>query len=277
MASPPKSPNLPATIIVKKVVEAQHEAHHGGAWKIAYADFVTAMMAFFLLMWLLGMTDEEKRKGLADYFTPTLIEYRQSSAGATGILGGDSILSDQNFPHLDGQQGTQGIVIPRDTAAGAETTPSQPQADALSARIAEQLRRDAAASGLHGQVRVTPISNGARVELVDGPDFAMFELGTDILTTRARSLLRAVARALPAQGTLSIRGHTDALAFADRSGTNNWRLSGDRADAARRAVRDAGVDERRIVRIEGVADREPLIAVDPLDPRNRRIAITLTR
>ncbi|MEQ1688778.1 MAG: flagellar motor protein MotB, partial [Sphingopyxis sp.] len=90
-------------IIVKKVIEAGHAAHHGGAWKIAYADFVTAMMAFFLLMWLLGMTDDEKRKGLADYFAPTLVEMRQGSAGSNGLLGGDSIVSADNYPHRAGQ------------------------------------------------------------------------------------------------------------------------------------------------------------------------------
>ena len=81
--------------------------HHGGAWKIAYADFVTAMMAFFLLLWLLGATDENKRRGLADYFTPTLIEYKQNSAGSNGILGGDSIVAADNYPHRAGQTGSR--------------------------------------------------------------------------------------------------------------------------------------------------------------------------
>src|SRR5512141_579232 len=83
----------PAPIIVKKVIEESHRPHHGGAWKIAYADFVTAMMAFFLLLWLLGATDANKRRGIADYFAPTLIEMRQNSAGSNGLLGGDSIVS----------------------------------------------------------------------------------------------------------------------------------------------------------------------------------------
>jgi chemotaxis protein MotB len=98
--APARGKNEPEVrpIIVKKVIEAGHAAHHGGAWKVAYADFVTAMMAFFLLMWLLGMTDEEKRKGIADYFTPTLVEYKQNSAGSNGFFGGDSLISKGQLP-----------------------------------------------------------------------------------------------------------------------------------------------------------------------------------
>ena len=96
----------PAPIIVKKVIEQAHGAHHGGAWKIAYADFVTAMMAFFLLLGLLGATDANKRRGIADYFAPTLIDYRQNSAGSNGILGGDSIVAQDNYPHRATQTGS---------------------------------------------------------------------------------------------------------------------------------------------------------------------------
>src|SRR3954463_1179583 len=108
----------PRPIIVKKIVAAPHGAHHGGAWKVAYADFVTAMMAFFLLLWLLGMTDEQKRKGIADYFTPTLVEMKQNSAGANGLLGGDSLISHDRYPHQATQTGTRSIVIPKDMTGG---------------------------------------------------------------------------------------------------------------------------------------------------------------
>src|SRR3569623_1681967 len=111
---------VPRPIIVKKIVEAPHGAHHGGAWKVAYADFVTAMMAFFLLLWLLGMTDEQKRKGIADYFTPTLVELKQNSAGSNGLLGGDSLIAQDNYPHKAAQTGNRSIVIPRATTGGPE-------------------------------------------------------------------------------------------------------------------------------------------------------------
>src|ERR1043165_10303160 len=109
----------PSPIIVKKVIEAAHGAHHGGAWEIAYADFVTAMMAFFLLLWLLGATDEDQRRGLADYFTPTLIEYKQNSAGSNGILSGDSIVSADNYPNRAGQTGSPATPLSRGTTRGA--------------------------------------------------------------------------------------------------------------------------------------------------------------
>src|SRR5438874_9324573 len=104
----------PRPIIVKKIIEAGHGGHHGGAWKVAYADFVTAMMAFFLLLWLLGATTEKQRKGIADYFTPTLVKVREQSAGANGLLGGSSITDVDNYPHRSGQTGTKTLTIPRD-------------------------------------------------------------------------------------------------------------------------------------------------------------------
>ncbi|MEY4270116.1 MAG: hypothetical protein RLZZ58_1332, partial [Pseudomonadota bacterium] len=111
----------PAPVIVKKVYAAPHSAHHGGAWKVAYADFVTAMMAFFLLMWLLGATTEKQRKALADYFTPTLVEMKQGSAGSNnGPFGGDSLTKQDNYPFSGGQPGARAITIPRDATGTAE-------------------------------------------------------------------------------------------------------------------------------------------------------------
>ena len=112
MAARPNTPLRP--IIVKKVIEEAHGGHHGGAWKVAYADFVTAMMAFFLLMWLLGATTEKQRKALADYFAPTIVKTKQESAGSNGMFGGDSIIAADNYPHRAGQTGTRSITIPRD-------------------------------------------------------------------------------------------------------------------------------------------------------------------
>ena len=113
MASSAAGRNDPAPIIVKKVTVVE-AGHHGGAWKVAYADFVTAMMAFFLLLWLLGATTEDQRKGLADYFTPTLVKTKEQSAGADGVLGGSSLVDVDNYPHAAGQTGTQTLTVPRD-------------------------------------------------------------------------------------------------------------------------------------------------------------------
>ncbi len=193
---------LPQPIIVKKVVEEAHGAHHGGAWKIAYADFVTAMMAFFLLLWLLGATDEDQRKGLADYFTPTLIEYKQNSAGSNGILGGDSIVSADNYPNRAGQTGSRAITIPRDVTGGvAEGAVPRNQIDrAEFQRLSAELRRRIEASPelrrLARHVSFAESDEGLRIDLMDEGDFSMFRVGTDQLLPPAQRLVREVAQVI---------------------------------------------------------------------------------
>jgi chemotaxis protein MotB len=280
----PKLKNAPEVrpIIVKKITVEAHGGHHGGAWKIAYADFVTAMMAFFLLMWLLGMTDEEKRKGLADYFTPTLIEYKQSSAGSTGILGGDSIVSENNYPHADGQMGDRALVVPRDVVGGpAELRPvaeSEAQLAAVQRSIEQRIAKDAELRALAQQIRFTRTDEGLRIDLMDRADFSMFRLGTAQLLPQARRLVETVARSIArSPNRIIIRGHTDSRAYAPGGGMNNWLLSSARAESTLTVLQRAGIGGSRIERIEGVADRQPANPADRLDPRNRRISITLAR
>lgn len=273
----------PPIIVVKKVVEGHHEAHHGGAWKIAYADFVTAMMAFFLLMWLVGATDEDQRKGLADYFTPTLIEYRQNSAGANGILGGDSIIAAENFPHKAAQTGSRTIVLPRDATggqregAGAAQRWEETQRFAqLKADLERRIQQNPETRNLMRQISFTQTDQGLRIDLVDQADFSMFEVGTDRLRPEAQQLVREVAtavRSVPNQ--VVVRGHTDARPYHQGRGMNNWMLSTARAEVTRTVLERSGVMLGRFNRIEGVADREPFVPGDRMDPRNRRISITL--
>src|ERR1700759_2013893 len=125
MAAPPRragrnEPEPAKIIIVKKIVDGGHAGHHGGAWKVAYADFVTAMMAFFLLLWILGATTEKQRKGIADYFSPTLVEMREKSAGSNGPFGGDSIIAKDNYAHKASQTGSKSITVPKDASGGAK-------------------------------------------------------------------------------------------------------------------------------------------------------------
>src|SRR3954465_12824304 len=122
MASPAKrgkNEPEPRPIIVKKIYQEAHGGHHGGAWKVAYADFVTAMMAFFLLLWILGATTEKQRKGIADYFAPTLIEMKLKRAGSNGGPGGDSVVAKDNYPHKAAQTGSKSLTIPKDATGGA--------------------------------------------------------------------------------------------------------------------------------------------------------------
>lgn len=273
-----KAEPLPAPIIVKKITVVAG-GHHGGAWKVAYADFVTAMMAFFLLMWLLGATTEKQRKGIADHFTPTLVKLKQESAGSNGLLGGSSITDVDNYPNRAGQTGTKSLTIPRDTTGGPkEGAERVKKMKAMNERLAAKLSSSPRLQRLAKQVRMIDTSEGIRIDLVDDADFSMFNLGTTVLTTDAAQLLGAIgAMVAPEQGALSIRGHTDALPYNGGIGANNWSLSAGRAEATRQALLRAGIGEARFRKIEGVADREPLIRDRPSDPRNRRMSILLMR
>ncbi|HEU4651996.1 MAG TPA: flagellar motor protein MotB [Croceibacterium sp.] len=276
MASLPAGSNQPAPIIVKKVVVQGGDGHHGGAWKVAYADFVTAMMAFFLLLWLLGSTTEAQRKGLADYFTPTLVKLKEQSAGSNGLLGGASLTDPDNYPHRAAQTGKQAITVPRDASGGAREGASQIKR--MRQRLEERVARDTRLRQLMRQVRMVDTTEGTRIDLVDDADFSMFTLGTTVLTSDARTLLAAIAKAVaPEAGLVTIRGHTDALPWKSGVKANNWSLSAGRAEATRQALLREGIGERRFRRIEGVADRELLIEDNPQDPRNRRMSILLSR
>ena len=264
---------IPAPVIVRKVTVVA-AGHHGGAWKVAYADFVTAMMAFFLLLWLLGATDESQRQGLADYFTPTLVKVREGGAGATGLLGGSSLTEVDSYPHRQGQTGVMAMTVPRGSQPNrqADTKP----VEALRARLQERLSQDPRLRDLARQVRMVRIVEGTRIDLVDDADFSMFALGTTALTGDANRLLGVLAQTLaPERGALAIRGHTDALQWRKGQAVNNWSLSAGRAEATRQHLLRSGIAPARFSRIEGVADREPLIPADAADPRNRRISITL--
>nr|WP_301332497.1 flagellar motor protein MotB [Parerythrobacter lacustris] len=272
-----------APIIVKKItIEAG--GHHGGAWKVAYADFVTAMMAFFLLLWLLGATTEDQRKGLADYFTPTLVHTREESAGsAEGLLGGSSLTDVDNYPHAAGQTGTRAITIPRGAKGGpleGGVEEREKRRAEIAQRIEQKLEAAARLRRLTSQVRVMRTPEGVRIDLVDDADFSMFHLSSTVLVPEARELLAIIAGTLAEQeGQLIVRGHTDALPWRGGEGggprANNWSLSTGRAEATRQELLRNAIAEQRFDRIEGVADRELLVRDDPSDPRNRRISILL--
>jgi chemotaxis protein MotB len=269
----------PQPIIVKKVIEA-HAGHHGGAWKVAYADFVTAMMAFFLLMWLLGMTDEQKRKGIADYFTPTLVELKENSAGSNGVLGGDSLISKDDYPHKATQTGDRSIVIPRSTTGGAEKgdimSRDRARFEQLKKALNERMESTPDLRKLKQNVRFVETREGLRIDLVDEADFSMFNLATDQLRPEARKLIAEVAQVISGvPNAIIVRGHTDGLPYASGGNMNNWLLSSARAEATRATLYASGLPLERFARIEGVADREPYVPADRYDPRNRRMGVIL--
>jgi len=249
---------------------------------VAYADFVTAMMAFFLLLWIIGATTEKQRKGIADYFAPTLVEMKLKSAGSNGVFGGDSIVAKDNYPHRAAQTGSRTMTIPKDAtggtseAAAAERMRDRVRFGFLKKQLMKRLMSDRSLAKLASNIRFTDTREGLRIDLVDKADFSMFSLGTDALLPAARQLMGQVAQVIAGvPNGVIVRGHTDALPYAAGRSVNNWTLSSGRAEATRKALADAGVPGDRFVRIEGVADREPFIPADRYDPRNRRMSITL--
>ena len=273
-------PNLPRPIIVKKVYEVNHGGHHGGAWKVAYADFVTAMMAFFLLMWLLGATTEKQRKALADYFSPTLVQKKEETAGSNGVFGGASLIDPDSYPHKAAQTGTHALTIPKSAKGGPKESSSKADDEARFASMKQLLQHRLNSSPTMRRyarsVRLVETVEGLRIDLVDDADFAMFLVGTDQMTAEAANLMGVIAQVInEVPNLVVVRGHTDASPYARSQTLSNWTLSTARADATRRALVLQGVDARRFARIEGVADREPYNPIDRFDPRNRRMSVTL--
>ncbi|TKD51150.1 flagellar motor protein MotB [Sphingomonas baiyangensis] len=294
MPGPARAPhgnNQPPKIIVKKVYVEGHGGHHGGAWKVAYADFVTAMMAFFLLMWLLGATNEKQRKALADYFAPTLVEFKQNSAGSNGLFGGSSLTDPDNYPHRAGQTGTRSLTVPAGAEGGksvgtgekgslknkaALAAEDRKNFSRMRATLQAKMQSDGKLAKLARHVRFVQTRDGMRIDLVDDAKYSMFDLGTTALVSDADDLIGLIATSIrDMENPIMIRGHTDALGYGNPLDMNNWMLSSGRSEATRRRLAAGGVAEARFERIEGVADREPMIADNPADPRNRRVAITL--
>ena len=266
----------PIIIKRKKVIAG---GHHGGAWKVAYADFVTAMMAFFLLMWLLGATNEKQRKGIADYFNPT-IPVNKVSGGGDGAFGGDSIFS-QNSLSKNGQGTGDGAA--NNDAQSSEADEDATKADSgvedslakleemLSARGGESMVSDLLAR--HILTRLT--DEGLIVEIFDLPDAPLFD-DKDQPTNVLKASVSAVAEVFKlAPNAIAVHGHVAAVPVVSRINPV-WEKSSARADAVRRLIVDAGVENERVQRVTGYADRKPVIE-DRLAARNNRIEIILLR
>ena len=281
-------------VVIKKVKKVIGGGHHGGAWKVAYADFVTAMMAFFLLMWLINTTSPEQKRGIADYFAPASVS--RSSQGSDGLLGGTAFQEDGARASGSNRQIDEELSEDsRRTKSGAgvdgEGVPiNEPSDEAVKQALAN--RKDAATRRAETSLRqalqampdfaelskhmiVDQTPEGIRIQLIDQDNRAMFSGSSAEPLPRTQHLLESVAKVVSQlTNRITISGHTDSTP-PGRAGYSNWELSADRANASRRILEKAGLESDRIYQVSGKGDREPLYPDDPDLPANRRISIVL--
>ena len=283
-ATPPKNKN----IIIKKVKKGDHGSAHGGAWKVAYADFVTAMMAFFLLLWLLSMVSDEKKARVAEYFREyTVFSIFEKGGGALSPGASRAILESDSKAESSSKYGrddTKQLPMERDAEKVGEQAKSEEgkgtemdRAEIL--RQAEKIKSEMKQAveqrlgDMKDQVLVDNFEGGVRIQVMDKESNLMFPVGSTNLTEHAQTALKVIADRLNSfEGKIALEGHTDALTYPTQSYTN-WELSTGRASAARQLLVRFGLPPERIIRVAGYADTDPLIKDNPLDPRNRRISI----
>ena len=265
-------------IIIKKIKKGGHAAH-GGAWKIAYADFVTAMMAFFLLMWLLGSTTEGDKKGIADYFGSPL---KIAMGGGSGSGDSSSVVKGggTDLTRSDGQVNKGDIEAKRKTLQLKALKADQRRAEisrleTLKKRVEERLAANPKLAAMKSQIRLEMTRDGLRIQIVDEQNRPMFDSGSAIVKPYMRDLLREIGTVLAeVPNRLTLEGHTDAQPFgAGERGYSNWELSSDRANASRRELSSGGLPEDRVLLVQGLASSVLFDPADPMSAVNRRISI----
>ncbi len=289
------SPDDKAPIIVIKKVIKGGGGHHGGAWKVAYADFVTAMMAFFLLMWLLNATTEVQRKGISEYFDPTPMEVSSNTSGAGGVMGGltvsevgsraadnQPIVHNDQQPSPDADKPTTKTELDVQKAAEEQLREElQKREDAQFEKVKEQIEaaiQNSELKGLTKNLIIDMTPEGLRIQIVDRDGESMFPTGSSVPYEKTVNLLGSVAaiiRQMPNQ--ISVRGHTDSSPYSMGANYTNWELSADRANASRRVLLKSGINPKKLSNVVGKADTEHLKPEAPTDPQNRRISIILLR
>jgi len=271
-------------IIIKKIKKSGHAAH-GGAWKIAYADFVTAMMAFFLLMWLLGSTTEGDRKGLSDYFNAPLKVALQGGTGAgasNSILpGGGKSLTEKVGQTRDGRSEDPMSRKQSEESLRAELARQDARRMAsLRAKIEAMITNNPKLNEYRSQIRLENTPDGLQIQIVDDQNRPMFDSGSALVKPYMRDILREIGAALTGvENRISLAGHTDATPYGNgERGYSNWELSADRANASRRELVAAGMPDDKLGRVVGLAASSLMDPAHPTAAVNRRITLTvLTR
>ena len=270
------------TVIVRKPRKRGHAAHHGGSWKVAYADFVTAMMAFFLVLWLVATTSKPERAAISDYFRNPSPLAGTSSTPAPGLagpggastsmirLGGATDISRGNSsdPFQNQRESIPKAVDPRDREAR--------QLESLMKELQEAISRSQALEPFKDQLLLDLTPEGLRIQIVDQQNRPMFDLGGATLKPYTRTILHELSSYLNhVPNRISLTGHTDTTAYSAAHGYGNWELSADRANAARRALVDGGLEETKVTRVVGLASSVLFDRDHPQNPINRRISIVV--
>ncbi len=264
-------------IVIKRIKKISGGGHAGGAWKIAYADFVTAMMAFFLLMWLLGSTTKAQMEGIAQYFKSPL---KIALAGGEGsgdsshvIKGGGTDLTRRSGQVKAGEvEGKKAINL---EASHAEKQAEAMRLENLKATLEKAIEKNAQMMQFKKQLKIDITSDGLRIQIVDDQNRPMFDSGSAMMKSYTRVILREIGRTLNlVPNRISLSGHTDAIPYyGGERGYSNWELSADRANASRRELVSGGLEEGKVLRVVGIGSAIPFDKEDPNAPVNRRISI----
>jgi chemotaxis protein MotB len=269
-------------IVVKRIKKVEGGAH-GGAWKIAYADFVTAMMAFFLLMWLLGSTSKEDLAGISEYFkTPLSVIYAGGTATSESksmIKGGGQDATRNKGEVRKGEIKPEKKIEIKTSLEEALQIEKQKEAEKLKelkSSIEKAIAADPKLQQFKNQILLDITSEGLRIQIVDEKNRPMFRSGSAQLEPYTKDILHEIGKTLnQVPNKVSLSGHTDAEPYSrgDKGGYSNWELSADRANASRRELIAGGMDNEKIVRVVGLSSSVLFDKVDPLNPINRRISI----
>ena len=271
-------------IIIKRVKKGGH-AVHGGAWKIAYADFVTAMMAFFLLMWLLGSTSEGDKKGIADYFqSPLKVALLNGGSGSGDsshvVKGGGEDITRSGGQVRRGDIEAQRSTINLQSLKAEQVRAEVARLEDLKQKIEKKLSSSATLAALSKQIILQMTHEGLRIQIVDAAGRPMFASGSAEVQPYMRELLREIGAMLAeVPNRLTLEGHTDAIPFSGPAGNargySNWELSTDRANASRRELITGGLPDDQVLRVQGLAASTPFDRKDPAAPANRRISVVV--
>lgn len=283
-----------------------YHSFEGGAWKVAYADFVTAMMAFFLLLWLLNVTTDEEKNAISSYFDPSHERISENTSGAGGLLGGltmspqgamadnKAVIAPQPSPRLSPDRGkvkeqkdSEIKKVKKDEKVGKEALEKARQKireqenkefKTVQETIKQAISEDPELKALSKNILIDMTPEGLRIQIVDDKGESMFPSGSARMFEKTKKLMDKMTQIIQkTDNQISVRGHTDSTPYGSGAEYTNWELSTDRANASRRAMLDAGFPAERINNVVGKADTEHLVPDDPASPRNRRISVVLLR